>query len=517
MFILLNLESAEIVSRAQFVDGKKAARAARLLSSKTGRKYQPRKAPDCVAWEARERARFASGEYIGLHHELEAIAPDSHFAHVAKKSHDLIAYTKDAVKGAQDKQSLLSVAAYIELVAPSDWTAGDKAVVARRHIDYAASLASPLKFAGPGTDKATADLIEEVYTKYASNCSAVAASCMRHDASRFSGRVDGKRVHPVRAYAGGDLAIAYLTNSEGETTARALVWPAKKLYSRLYCGEDSTLPRLLKSLGYDGAGYYNNDPSMEGAKLARIESDSGTLIVPYLDEVGTVEDCGSYLRIGGDLDATSTNGVIEIEPSGYCESCENSCDEDDLSTVWLDSRRRRSGMWCEHCRDNYTFYCDGTYETYSQNVDHTCIDVEVYCDAYLEDNASICDYSGEWTFGELKTVIIDESGNEEQWSEYYVESCAYEFDGAIYSCGVDSVKITTTRGAWRVYEWFALAWQYDKTIKAPRHIVEESIENDLVPLAYLATDGRYYSPGCVNLRQSPMPEPVAETEIAIAA
>lgn len=489
MFTLLHLDSAATVDRARFVDGRRAARAARLLSVKTGSRYQPRPLPAdaaAVDWQARERARLESGEYIPPHPDLAAIAPTEHYAHCAKKSHDLIAYTRDAAKGAADRQSLISIEAYVTLVAPAEWSCADKLRAVEAQRAHALAMCSPVRFAR------TPDEIEAVYTNYAHDTYALGASCMRHPARRFDARVDGEPFHPARVYGAGDLAIAYLANADGETVARALVWPEKKLYSRLYCGEDSTLPTALRALGYEGAGYYGGARTLRGARLLRVESDNDALVAPYLDEIGTVDDCGDYLRIGGDIGAQNVTGLAD-DGGAYCENCEDFFNARDLVPVFTDGGRRNSALWCEHCRDSHTFYCDGYGAEFSDSVDYDEMNGCVYSLAWLEDNAYRCEHTDEWCDSTTE-VIIDESGNTEFWGDSAVSSDAYEYNGVYYSDDIDYITVTTRRAEMVSIKWLALCYLKDTRVRIPAYLVAEAG----APIAFEASDGRYYAPDYID-------------------
>lgn len=444
MFTLIALQSGEIVSRAQFVTGDKAARAARLLSSKTGRRYQVRKAPEesALDWRERERGRFERGEYIPLLSVLAGFAPKDHFAHVAKKAPSKIAYTQNELKGRADKQSLLSIRSYIDLISPDHIDEDMRVYLERRQRDWAQEQSKELLFAGPGTDKATADLMESVYTNYSQEEHGVSNSCMRYTANNFSSIVDGRRTHPVRAYAGGDLAIAYTVNEEGKTTARALVWPNIKIYSRVY-GDDDTLHRLLKDRGYTKSSYYDgNAESLEGAKLARIELDNGGVLCPYLDEVQTVSDYGDYLRIGGDLQASQVNGVVRLSQQLECESCGDYYDEGDTRRVYFDARMSTSAPWCESCQDHAAFYCEGYEEWFADRVDHEEVGGSTYCLRYLEnsDHANYCEYFEEWIFDSVSEVVVSNNGATASWCENAVIGNATRVEDTYYSDHLDDIK-----------------------------------------------------------------------------
>ncbi len=444
MFTLIALQSGEIVSRAQFLTGDKAARAARLLSSKTCRRYQVRKAPERSAldWRERERGRFERGEYIPLLSVLAGFAPKDHFAHVAKKAPSKIAYTQNELKGRADKQSLLSIRSYIDLISPNHIDEDTRVYLERRQRDWAQDQSKELLFAGPGTDKATADLMESVYTNYSQEGHGVSNSCMRYTANNFSCYVDGRRTHPVRAYAGGDLAIAYTVNEEGKTTARALVWPEKKIYSRVY-GDDDTLHRLLKDRGYTKSSYYDsNANSLLGAKLARIELDNGGVLCPYLDEVQTVSDCGDYLEIGGELQASQVNGIVHIVEQQECEHCGDRYDEEDMRCVYLDARMNDSVSWCENCQDHAAFYCEGYEEWFADSADHEEVGGSTYCLRYLQNNedANYCDHYECWMFSETYPVVVNESGYQENWCEDAIIGNATGVDGEYYSNDLSDIE-----------------------------------------------------------------------------
>ncbi len=341
----------------------------------------------------------------------------------------------------------------------------------------------------------TPDEIEKVYTNYDKESRHVSTSCMRysHDEIRWP-RVDGKPFHPVRAYAGGDLAIAYMTNGDGKTIARALCCPDRKLYSRMYAESDS-LHKALQEAGYSKSSYYGG-PSLDGARLSLIESDGGEYIAPYLDEVGSARVEGAFLVLDsdGDYQCQNTNGIAESKPDGACcEHCGDSFNDDDLSTVYTRSTMSQSESWCQHCRDNNAFYCEGEREYFSDNVDYGTVNDQTYTLRYIDNNANYCDYYEEYTFDDLATVIVDSDGETQNWSENAVENHAYKYNGDYYSDDVDYERVTTERYALRMRYRFSPiysainAWFTDVTQKIPTYLIENG-EVEIVE----SKDGRYY-------------------------
>lgn len=535
-YTLINLANDETLERT-YDDGKRAAKIAARLSRMTGRKYQVRKLdPDAgdPNWTERETARFTSGEYIPVVPSFRTFMPERVYAHVAKKSPDLIAYTKDEQRGRLDKQSLLSIPAFIdwcldhpevrrrmtETARAWDYASVDeyyatqytpriRKALADEQRRHAIQFSSPVKFAGPLSSadadadeiKRVGDLIERVYTNYAS-IGALEASCMRLPAESYSARVNRKRIHPTRAYVSPDVAIAYIADADGRTLARALCWPERKIYSRVYAANDA-LHAALQAQGYVKSGYYgalSNARSFKGARLSRIETDCGNFAVPYLDDpCKYLDDDGDWLTMLGDeIDAGTTTGVAVGGSSGYCPHCENNCDEDDLTTVYLSSNRIRHEMWCPNCVDSDAFYCHG-YECHfdNDNVDVTCVGDEFYSTRYVENNASWCDYYAEYTFEHVTDVIVNNDGDTQSWCYNALQEHAFEYGGRYYSSNIDTVGLVTERYVPQTPDrydyaihWYvsrALVYYVDTVEYVPHYLIDNS-EID----AYLGVDGRYY-------------------------
>ena len=213
-----------------------AAACAEHLATK-GMKVRPQRAIDDT-WKARELARFASGQYTRLPwSELswygDALrsrpALHDHFAHLSIENDAMIAYTVDADKGIADRQTRVKPGRYLAAFFSDFLSANEIRDIATAFDDqYGDKLA--LQFAE------TADDIEDVYTRGPS-------SCMSHSAGDYD-----SDCHPVRVYAAGDLQVAYIERNE-EVTARAIVWPAKMVHSRIY-GDETRLSSLLSSAGY---------------------------------------------------------------------------------------------------------------------------------------------------------------------------------------------------------------------------------------------------------------------------
>lgn len=533
IFKLINLETKELVDKTDYTDGAKAAQVAKRLTARTGRKYQVRKIDPNEGdpnWREREQARFDSGEYLPLIPWLVDIAPVDFFGHVAKKDPALIAYTKDEYKGRTDKQSLISIEGFIDLCMKRrcevfekdrkdagfsslddylgcmwghDWK--------QRYIaeQYRASteLTSPVMFIGPVSNPADADEvkriaseIEERYLSFDPNIHALAVSCMRQEADYYS--TGG--IHPTAPYASPDLALAYMADKQGRTIARAICWPAKKVYTRIYSGTN-TLDNALKALGYSRSGYYGGD-GFHGARMRKIEKP-GFVVMPYIDgnhHCGEVTDeQGTWITMGGnqwlcdrtDGRAYPLHDEDEDEDSNWCPHCEESYDGDSI-TVYLNSGRTRWEQWCEGCIEaGEAFYCNGYGEYFAEGVDCTYVNDEAYTTRYVENNASWCDYYEEWTFDGTTEVVIDDAGNTVRWCNDAIHEHAIEFGGEYYSDDLDFVPVVTQRYKLKTnkkwvsgHGYLAInAWYEDYVEQVPQYLInDEEVE------VYTGVDGRLY-------------------------
>lgn len=296
-------------------------------------------------WYAREQDRFARGIYTLPPWWREpwwrvlslSGACATHYAHVSRRDPSLLAYVASEEHGEADRHTQMKPGRYLAKFAPflspdqvkhwaSVWAAEHEAPVLR--------LAT------------TADEIERVYTSGPSSCMSAAASAY---ASPF---------HPVRVYAAGDLAVAYLVRAES-ITARAVVWPAKKLYSRIY-GDGPRLCAALEAEGYRSGKLY-------GARLTRVSCRQG-FAMPYIDYHERAVDDGDFLRLSeeGYIEVQTQTGIGEADPE--CEDCEERRGVESFSMISGDRHD-----YCPSCAENL-MRCDGCS---GWMVEDECIQVKV--------------------------------------------------------------------------------------------------------------------------------------------
>ena len=367
-----------------------------------------------------------------------------HYVHVSEKDRTLLAYTQDADKGRRNIQTPIKPGKYL--------TKYFSEILTPKQIAFYAAWQATGMAGSRGYDKAplmfarTADEIEAVYV-------AGPDSCMSGSRGDYSGSC-----HPVRVYAADDLAIAYLHGTVANDPdnmrpiARALVWPDKKVFGRVYptdhCWqtdkfaniEDSKAcaSELFNRLMAEGYQQDTEHRAFNGARLRRIECDNGAVVMPYLDWDYCFDDAdhGFVMSNRGDYAANGTEGVAQVEPNHTwtCEHCENGMTDDEeqncVYSGYRNGRARNSMAWCNHCTENHAFYCHGTQDTYSDDVESTTADGETVCQRWADDNCVYSDHSEEYH----KDATAVEMANGETWTdaEFAVNGFTCAIDGKNY-------------------------------------------------------------------------------------
>lgn len=268
------------------------------------------------AWRERELSRFDTGDYLQTPWEMAGYNyyPE-HYAHLSIKTPGMIAYTKSDEHGVLDRQTSIKPGRYLTqyytdtLIRELGYNPIRKALLD----DWIAQCSDAvLKIAK------TCDDIERVYI-------GGPTSCM--DGKHWQGG-NGMQSseHPTRLYGypGSDLAVAYYGNID-HVSARCVVWPAKKRYTRVYGGA-AVLLKLLHHAGYE-------KESIRGAKLPAVSDGDGWLM-PYVDYIqyGSLSRDGKFIVIDGEgsIDLQETGGIAgererededEDESSASCDRC----------------------------------------------------------------------------------------------------------------------------------------------------------------------------------------------------
>jgi hypothetical protein len=248
---------------------------------------------------------------------------------------------------------------------------------------------------------------------------------MRYEAATFN-----TPCHPVEAYAGHGLAIAYVRMDDGSIPARAIVWPERKIFVRVYGIEESDKHNIATLLVDAG---YSREDGFNGAKLSRIPfRDDERLVVPYIDgDTQRLEDRGDYLIVTpyGSIDGSSTAGWSELEDTENTVECENCGRREDEGDVHCVSEQ----TWCARCTDRHAFYCHATNEMFENSVGSRTVITrygreETWCEDACDGETFHCDATDATYHYRYYTLIeVRFPGGTEIW-------CAEETTDSYFHC-----------------------------------------------------------------------------------
>lgn len=354
-------------------------------------------------WRVREYMRFKDGVYQlppwvpALYYLWEpADGTDQnysqyarvamHFAHHSVKTPGCIAYTPSDELGYQDRQVTVKVGKYLTEFLSDVFNTEQIAAYVATVKSYTAGLQIAR----------SADDIRKVYQNGPN-------SCMSHDTSDY----ETEGIHPTAVYADGDIGVAYLGDIV-KPSARALVWPDKKLYTRLY--GDTTLTRVLESAGYEPADTYGHSyPIFAGAKIKAIKigkvNGSDRYVMPYLDcargvELSRDKKTFTILSRQGEWAIWETDGYTYSTDRRVCGNCDSDVDDEDEN-------------YCESCRDDMST-CNRCGEDFFGDADGEVIDDSWYCDSCVQRHYThTCEHCDEtWTEVNPDSSYCDECRDE---------------------------------------------------------------------------------------------------------
>jgi hypothetical protein len=284
-------------------------------------------------WRDRENSYFANKIYTPVPwadhpawQELLKTEPHaSHFLHISTQDETYVSFTPDEEYGKFDRQIKMTPMRYFKKYCPfveqstkDEWM--KKWIVTNNN--------QTILFAW------RRDEIHRVY-KHGP------PSCMSHDKSRFWGD-DSPLPHPVEAYAGGDLAVAYLRRNIKGITARAVVWPDMRIMGPKVYGSDSHLLRMM----LEDEGYETSKEGFHGARLLKIYyPKENCYILPYIDRGKVLLTAEGEIHFDKEgVDASITNGVIALHPPYKSDKSGNTYYQHKTPkiTVWLGKERKET-------------------------------------------------------------------------------------------------------------------------------------------------------------------------------
>lgn len=312
-----------------------------------------------------------------------------HFTHISLEDPTMVAYTEDDRKGEADRQTRLRPGRYLKKFFGH--------ILSHQEIEFysqwMATGARPPRWQDLGDVKITnndPDMVEDVYRNGPQ-------SCMTDTSA-------------VRVYSGGDLELAYLERSPSMPTgvrrfvARAIVWPEKKAFGRVYPSPDNYhrdgyedreaaeevsqhLINQLRRMGYTSIGEQRD--CLHGAKIPMYYVGDGAFAMPYIDSgYGVYPDWETKKFVfhyndgrakpSGFDDAESTSGAVrftipshidrntlpvmadsDLRAPGYtCDECDDEVDAEDIRVVH-NPRNNENGHVCLYCleRNEDGYYC----------------------------------------------------------------------------------------------------------------------------------------------------------------
>ena len=186
-----------------FDSGKSAAAYAKDQTQSTGMKYQPRMISGDDNWRKRETARFFDETYRPLPWDSQywwrGSMPDlDHFAHVSLENGAMVAFTPDEEHGKADRQVRIKPGPYLERYF------GSRILTGAQIRELVSEFS--VRYEGLTFKLAKTPFEMKVIYVFGPN------SCMSHGLDKYP---HTRRRHPVEAYAGPDLAVAYLPATDG--------------------------------------------------------------------------------------------------------------------------------------------------------------------------------------------------------------------------------------------------------------------------------------------------------------
>jgi hypothetical protein len=351
-----------------------------------------------------------------------------HYPYISAQEHGMISYTKSLDHGRRGIQTRTKPGRYLT-------TYFD-------HVLSEGEIRNLVQWQNAKQLKSEYDDAEKYPLLIAMDGGGIATAYRDGPASCMGGRHFEFEKHPTRAYAAGDLGIAYFRDTNtNKVVARALVWPAKKIMGRVYPTVENWEHDGFKSRSeaercnnalltrLQGEGYRpalsDKSGSFNGAKLARVlfDRDNNAYMLPFLDwGYGIVDKDTHFEMQRGTIEyGSSTTGYVIIQDFGDCNRCNNRIRGNNqyvYSTVDITGGHGRQN-WCRSCvQSNSVRTCSG-FHIYVVQEGNEFVNAHgpYYSRGYVDrfpNDFYRSDYSGEW-FADAHSRRV-RMGNGQTWS-----------------------------------------------------------------------------------------------------
>ena len=419
----------QLEGSATYDDPQEAARVAKYYSKVYGEKLVVKPVMN-QKWKDRELQRKMDGTYRSLpwavqewwrHPTAFAVWQDQ-FPHPSVERPGWLAYTRSPEDGMKDKQTVVRPGAYLKKY--FEHVMAIHGVRERTMVELFMKAFGPIDIKFAATE-------EEIVSVYEHG----PKTCMVDKYWPGDGR------NPAYVYAAGDLQVAYLGDLEN-ASARALVWPEKKKFSRMY-GDIARLSNGLERLGYKWGAPI-------GAKIKKVQvrepkfdprrgPPTGCFIVPYIDKKNqqggghlAVIDKGDHLVICEDNtpgshhcglpDGVSGQYVPRLDeaPTFTCDRCEGAGLRK-LTSVFIDADGGEEESWCLDCVNNDAFQCHYSGRYYhSENVEYVEVEGNIWNAYYAEMYAAKCEMTDTMVNADNLRVVYFRDGTAKKVSTWWI-------------------------------------------------------------------------------------------------
>lgn len=278
--------------------------------------------------ESRTQDRIDSGDYEAVPEEFPV--QYGHGVHISTQDPSMLAYYSSNREILRDKAVKIRPGRYLKKYFP-------------KMSDDEIRETSALIGAYTLTFHSSFEEMYEVYREMHDN--GVVESCMSKD-------IFSMKLHPLRVYDESDVELAVLRDGSGNPVGRALYNSRTREYPMIY-GQWEKMHAALKAAGFTHG-------SLDGAEVNRIDYDSVSLVMPYIDGHRPL-DRSEYnaTRINvhsgkcvidsdGEHRCDTTNGKLVVVETKSCECCGDDTPEDEMYEVGYSE----NSYVCNYCYEN---------------------------------------------------------------------------------------------------------------------------------------------------------------------